>query len=48
LLEYEDELFTAPLSEFMDQVDATSQLILWVERLLAEGLHSRGNKPTSW
>lgn len=42
LLDYENELFSAPQSEFMDQVDATSQLILWVEKLLAEGYHARG------
>jgi phage terminase large subunit-like protein len=42
LLDYENELFTAPQSEFMDQVDATSQLILWVENVLSEGYHARG------
>lgn len=41
LLEYENELFSAPQSEFMDQVDATSQLILWVENYLATGFHAR-------
>lgn len=41
LLDFENELFTAPQSEFMDQVDALSQLILWVENLLAEGWHAR-------
>lgn len=41
LLDYENELYTAPMGEFMDQVDATSQLILWVEQLLSEGWHAR-------
>jgi predicted phage terminase large subunit-like protein len=41
LMDYEDELFLAPQSEFMDQVDATSQLILWTEHYLAEGFHAR-------
>lgn len=44
LLDYENELFSAPQSEFMDQVDATSQLVLWVERLLAEGWHARNGQ----
>lgn len=44
LLDYENELFSAPQSEFMDQVDATSQLVLWVERLLAEGWHVRNGQ----
>jgi predicted phage terminase large subunit-like protein len=42
LMDFENELFQAPLSEFMDQVDAMSQLILWVENYLAEGWHARG------
>lgn len=42
LLDYEEELFSAPLGEFMDQVDSTSQLILWVEHLLSQGYHARG------
>lgn len=42
LLDFENELFSAPQSEFMDQVDALSQIILWVEHLLAEGYHARG------
>lgn len=44
LLDYENELFSAPQSEYMDQVDATSQLILWVEQLLASGYHARGGR----
>jgi len=42
LLDFEDELFSVPQSEFMDQADAFAQLILWTERLLAEGFHARG------
>lgn len=42
LMDFENELFTAPQSEFMDQVDAFSQLILWVENFLATGWHARG------
>lgn len=41
LLDYENELFTAPQSEYMDQVDATTQLILWVEHILAQGYWAR-------
>lgn len=42
LLDYENEVFSAPQSEYMDQVDATSQLILYLENLLAGGYHARG------
>ena len=42
LLDFENELFSVPQSEFMDQADAFAQLILWTERLLAEGFHARG------
>jgi hypothetical protein len=41
LVDFEDELFTFPGSEFMDQVDAFSQLILYTENLLAEGWRAR-------
>jgi predicted phage terminase large subunit-like protein len=44
LFDFENELFTFPQSEFMDQVDALSQLVLWVERLLAEGFHTRSSR----
>lgn len=44
LFEFEDELFTAPGSEFMDQVDALTQLILYLEHLLAEGWRFREGK----
>jgi predicted phage terminase large subunit-like protein len=42
LMDFENELFSAPLGEFMDQVDALSQMILWTENYLAQGWHSRG------
>jgi len=42
LVDFEDELFTFPGSVFKDQVDSFSQLILWVENLLAEGHRLRG------
>lgn len=45
LIDFEDELFAFPGSEFMDQVDAFSQLILYVENLLAEGLRARSQPP---
>jgi predicted phage terminase large subunit-like protein len=41
LVDFEDELFTFPGSEFADQVDAFSQLVIYCENLLAEGLHAR-------
>lgn len=41
LMDFEDELFSAPLGEFMDQVDALSQLILYVEHYLEQGFHAR-------
>ncbi len=41
LLDFEDELFDFPNSAFMDQVDAFSQLIIYVENLLAEGWRAR-------
>lgn len=41
LWSFEDELFSAPKSLYMDQVDAFSQLILWTENLLREGLDAR-------
>lgn len=37
LMDFEDELFSFPQSAFLDQVDAFSQLILFVENYLAEG-----------
>jgi len=42
LMDFEDELFTAPLSDFMDQVDAFGQMVLWLENYLAAGYHARG------
>ena len=44
LLGYETELFGFPLSAYDDQVDATSQLILYTENLLAEGWRKRGGR----
>lgn len=41
LMDFENELFMAPLSEFMDQVDAFSQLVLFTEHLLETGYHAR-------
>jgi predicted phage terminase large subunit-like protein len=44
LMDFENELYTAPQSEFMDQVDAFSQLVLYLENYLASGWHARGGK----
>lgn len=41
LMDFEDEMFAFPQSAFMDQVDAFSQLILYVENYLAEGWRAR-------
>jgi predicted phage terminase large subunit-like protein len=41
LLDFEDELFSFPGSEFADQVDAFSQLLIYTENLLAEGRRAR-------
>lgn len=41
LMDYEDELFSFPQAAFLDQVDATSQLILFCENYLAEGWRAR-------
>jgi predicted phage terminase large subunit-like protein len=46
LMDFENELFTAPQSEFMDQVDALSQLVLYIENYLAEGWHARNPRGT--
>ncbi len=37
LMDFEDELFSFPQAAFLDQVDAFSQLVLFVENYLAEG-----------
>lgn len=42
LLDFENEVFDFPNSAFMDQVDALSQLVIFVENLLAEGWRARG------
>lgn len=44
LMDFEDELFTFPQSTFKDQVDAFSQLILFVENYLAAAFHAKGGK----
>lgn len=41
LIDFEDELFSFPGSAYMDQVDAFSQLILWLENLLSQGYQAR-------
>lgn len=41
LLDFEDELFGFPGSVFADQVDALSQLILYLEHYLAMGFQAR-------
>jgi predicted phage terminase large subunit-like protein len=47
LNDFELELFNAPGSTYMDQVDAFSQLIIWVENYLAQGWHARGGANAS-
>lgn len=42
LHDYENQLFSFPDSENADMVDATSQLCLYLEHILAEGWRSRG------
>ena len=41
LLDFENELFSFPGSAFKDQVDSFSQLVIYTENLLAEGLRAR-------
>jgi len=43
LFEFEQELFRFPSTEFKDQVDSFSQLLLFLENLLAAGYRARGN-----
>lgn len=43
LVDFEDELFTFPGSTHDDQVDGFSQLLLYLENLLAEGWRARNN-----
>lgn len=38
---FEDELFAFPSSQYVDQVDAFSQLVLYLEHLLSEGYNAR-------
>jgi predicted phage terminase large subunit-like protein len=42
LLDFEEELFAFPQTEFKDQADALAQLILYCENILAEGWRVRG------
>lgn len=42
LLDFEEELFAIPNSQFRDQADSFAQLILWTENYLADGWHARG------
>jgi predicted phage terminase large subunit-like protein len=42
LMDFEDELFSFPQSRYMDQGDAFSQLILFLENYLAAGWRARG------
>lgn len=39
---FEHELFNAPQSAYMDQVDSFSQLIIYLEHYLSAGWHARG------
>lgn len=39
---FETELFNAPQSAYMDQVDSFSQLIIFLEHYLSAGWHARG------
>jgi phage terminase large subunit-like protein len=51
LHEFEEELYAAPTGEYMDQVDATSQLVDEVKLLLAQGVKQRiaaGEDPALW
>lgn len=41
LIDFEDELFTFPSGTFKDQVDAFSQLIIYLEHILSEGYRAR-------
>jgi len=41
---FEAELFSVPNASYMDQCDAFSQAVLWIEHLLAEGFHERIKK----
>lgn len=41
LYDFEDQLFTFPQSEYKDMVDAFSQLVLYLERLLEAGQQAR-------
>jgi predicted phage terminase large subunit-like protein len=42
LMDFEDELFSFPQSAFADQVDAFSQLVIYLGNYLAAGQRARG------
>lgn len=42
LFDFERELFAAPASQYMDQVDAFSQGVIYLEHYLSEGYQARG------
>jgi predicted phage terminase large subunit-like protein len=42
LLDFEEELFGLPSSVFRDMGDAFAQLVIYMERILADGFHARG------
>lgn len=44
LFDFETELFDFPTGEYMDQVDALTQLVNYLEHYLAQGWHSRGGQ----
>lgn len=44
LVDFEDELFTFPGAAYADQVDAFSQLVIYLEHFLAAGWHARQAK----
>ena len=45
LMDFEDELFAFPQSTYMDQVDAFSQLLLFLENYLAAGHAAAAGRP---
>lgn len=47
LTEYLDELTQFPGATFADQVDATTQVIIYLEHLLSEGYHARVHAPSA-
>lgn len=41
----EEELFTAPSSEFLDQIDSFAQLVLYLEHYISQGYRARKANP---